>query len=388
MAKVIAVANQKGGVGKTTTAVNLAASLAFLGKKVLLVDSDAQGNASTALGVLPNEGATVFDLLVDDLPITEAIRGTTTPGLFLVAGGADLVGAELAIADRPYRALALRRSIFPVIDEYDFIFIDCPPSLGLITLNGLSAAHSLLIPCQCEFFSLEGLVQLTQTIEQVKKTYQPELTIEGILLTMVMRRQKLTEQVKDEIAKYFPNELFSTTIPRNVRLSEAPSYGKPVLAYDKRAKGSKAYLKLAKELLTRYSEPPEALYAEQVPPDEPEEPEEIVSCETIEKIDEIEAPEESDVSCETNENAEAENVSCETSEESGENEACEAEATLEAEVEIVSCETIPETEETESDFVEYKTDETDEGEAREAGVQTEAEAEKTEAEVEKEEDEV
>lgn len=265
MAKVVAVVNQKGGVGKTTTAVNLAASLAYYGKKILLIDADAQGNATTALGVDPGEGATAFDLLIDDLPITDAICGATTPGLFLAPGGVSLAGADLALAERENRALCLRRSIFPVYEEYDFILIDCPPSLGLLTINALAASHSLLIPCQCEFFSLEGLVQLTRTVEQVQSHYHPTLTIEGIVLTMVTRRLKLTRQVEEEIAKHFPGKLFETKIPRNVRLSEAPSYGKPALAYDRHAKGSRAYLKLAKELLERTQPPDPALYAEQAP---------------------------------------------------------------------------------------------------------------------------
>lgn len=250
MARVIAIANQKGGVGKTTTAVNLAACLAQLGKKILLVDVDPQGNATGGLGIDKRRcEKTVYDCLVNSAPMEEVIVPTSYENLYVCPSNIDLSGAELELISVIGRENQLKNAINPVRDDFDFIFIDTPPSLGLITVNTLNAADSVLIPIQCEFYALEGVSQLTNTIRKVKNALNPSITIEGILLTMYDSRTNLAIQVADEVKKFFPNKVYKTIIPRNVRLSEAPGFGQPVLYYDGASKGAESYDKLAKEFL-------------------------------------------------------------------------------------------------------------------------------------------
>ncbi len=250
MGKIVAVANQKGGVGKTTTAVNLVACLGFDKKKMLLVDMDPQGNATSGFGISKKQTVkTSYDLLIGQASAKEVIIKTNYHGVDIIPSGIELAGAEVELIEMSERIYRLKQGLAPVKDEYDYIFIDCPPSLGLITLNALTAVDSVLVPIQCEYFALEGLSQLMATVRQVKKTYNSDIYIEGVLLTMYDGRLNLTNQVVAEVKKYFPDRVYKSTIPRNVRLSEAPSYGQPVIYYDKNSKGSKAYMDMAREFL-------------------------------------------------------------------------------------------------------------------------------------------
>ena len=251
MAKIIAVANQKGGVGKTTTSINLSACLAQK-KKVLLIDADPQANTTSGLGVeSDDESYSTYDCLIDDVSVSDAMVKTDFGKLWVCPGSINLAGAELELVNVENRNHILKSKIEEVKSDFDYIIIDCPPSLGVITLNSLCAADSVLIPIQCEYYALEGLSKLTQTIKNVKQSLNPSLKIEGILLTMYDGRTKLSGQVTEEVRKYFGATVYKTVIPRNVRLSEAPSFGQPILAFDKNSKGAKCYKKLANEVINR-----------------------------------------------------------------------------------------------------------------------------------------
>ncbi len=255
MGKVIAIANQKGGVGKTTTAVNLAAALGVLEKKVLLIDADPQANASSGLGVDIEEApAGTYELLEHEAEASETIIKTGTPNLDLIPSHIDLVGVEVELVNKPKREFMLKEAIKAIKDEYDYVLIDCAPSLGLITLNALTAADSVIVPIQCEYFALEGLGKLLNTIKNVQQIHNPDLNIEGLLLTMYDARLKLSNQVVDEVKKHFGDMVFDTVIQRNVRLSEAPSFGESILEYDATSKGAVNYLNLADELIKKNDE--------------------------------------------------------------------------------------------------------------------------------------
>jgi chromosome partitioning protein len=259
-ARIIAIANQKGGVGKTTTAINLATALAAAGHTVLLIDLDPQGNASTGFGLARNaRGRGMFSVLVEAAPMTEAVRDTMIPGLTLLPADPDLSAAELELVAAPQRERRLKAALeaWPELARHHFVIIDCPPSLGLLTLNALMAAHDVLVPLQCEFFALEGITQITQTIEAVRKRLNPGLSLHGIVLTMYDRRNNLSDLVAQDVRGFFGKKVYETVIPRNVRISEAPSHGKPLLLYDFRSPGSQAYIRLAAELVERLEAQPD-----------------------------------------------------------------------------------------------------------------------------------
>lgn len=250
MGRVFAISNQKGGVGKTTTAINLGASLAASELKVLVIDSDPQGNATTGLGVAKNlDGPSLYHVLLDGLSADAAIVTTGLEGLSLIPADKNLVGANLELVDLPEREFRLRNAITGIRDDFNFILIDCPPALDLLTLNALVAADSVLVPIQCEFFALEGISELMDTINRVRDSFQHPLDLEGILLTMFDDRTNLTRQVAADLKEFFGDQVFKTVIPRSIRLAEAPSFGKPILGYDPRSRGAESYIKLAKEIL-------------------------------------------------------------------------------------------------------------------------------------------
>lgn len=252
--KIIAVANQKGGVGKTTTAINLATAMAAVGKKVLVIDMDPQGNASTGLGIEREQRkTTMYEVILNEASLDEAIMDTKIPGLDLITSTVDLSGAEVELMEQKDRTFRLKDAMEEagLAERYDFIIIDCPPSLSILTLNSLVAATSVLVPLQCEFFALEGLSLLLRTIERIKINFNPDLEIHGILLTMFDKRNNLSGQVAEDVRNYLGSKVFETMIPRNVRVSEAPSHGKPSLLYDYNCPGSQAYIRLASELLKK-----------------------------------------------------------------------------------------------------------------------------------------
>ncbi|OGS21947.1 MAG: hypothetical protein A3J83_00810 [Elusimicrobia bacterium RIFOXYA2_FULL_40_6] len=250
MGKIISVCNQKGGVGKTTTTINLAGSIAHLTKSVLLIDLDPQSNATSGLG-FDKESIenSIYNVIIDDVPPEETIGRTTVEFLDILPSSINLIGAEVELVNLPDRETKLKRALQSIKESYDYIFIDCPPSLGLLTVNALTASDSVLIPIQCEYYAMEGLTQLMKTVHLIRQSLNPHLDLEGVLLTMFDGRMNLSNQVVKEVRKFFGNKVYKSVIPRNVRLAEAPSYGKPVLQYDASSKGTEAYINLAKEFL-------------------------------------------------------------------------------------------------------------------------------------------
>lgn len=250
MGRIIAVANQKGGVGKTTTSVNLAAGLAHEGKRVLLIDSDAQGNATSGLGINKAEvSADIYDVIINQTPLSDIVLPSSRENLMVAPATLQLAGAEVELTNMSHREQRLKEALVSVRDDYDYLFIDCPPALGHMTLNAFTAADSVLIPVQSEYYALEGLSQLLNTIQLVQKHFNPQLKIEGVLMTMFDGRTNLSNEVVDEVRKYFGDKVYKTLIPRNVRLSEAPSHGLSIIDYDRRSRGAEVYLDLAKEVL-------------------------------------------------------------------------------------------------------------------------------------------
>jgi len=247
--RVIAIANQKGGVGKTTTAVNLGAALAELDFRVLVVDLDPQGNATTGLGLNPRDlSGSIYDVLLNDASVEDAVEPTSIKNLFVVPATIDLAGAEIELVPQISRELKLKRALDIIRDQYDLVLIDCPPSLGLLTVNGLAASDDVIVPIQCEYYALEGLGQLLRNVSLVQANLNPDLDVRGIILTMYDARTKLADQVVNEVREYFGNRVYSTVVPRTVRLSEAPSFGQPIIVFDAASRGAKAYRDLAKEV--------------------------------------------------------------------------------------------------------------------------------------------
>ncbi len=250
MGKVVAIANQKGGVGKTTTAINLGSSLAAAEVSTLVVDVDPQANLTSGLGLRPkSQNGTIYDVLIDEKPVTSVIVDTSLEHLKAITSERNLTGAEIELVGESRREFRLKDVLAPVVSNYDYVLIDCPPSLGLLTVNALVAADSVLIPLQCEFFALEGVSELMSTVERIQQSFNPGLTVEGILLTMYDERTNLSTQVIDDVRKHFRGAVFESVVPRNIRLAEAPSHGQPILLYDIRSKGAEAYLSLTKEIL-------------------------------------------------------------------------------------------------------------------------------------------
>lgn len=251
MGKIVTLVNQKGGVGKTTTAINLGASLAACERTVLLVDLDPQANATSGVGLPKNQDKSIYPVLTDGMSIREVITQTELPNFHVAPSSVDLVAAELELSDALGREFHLRRALQEVVKDYDYILIDSPPSLGLLTINGLTAADTVLVPMQCEYFAIEGVAQLVNTVDRVRDMLNPGLEFEGIALTMYDERMNLARQVAEEVRRHFGDKVYKTVIPRNVRLGEAPSFGKPIILYDIRSRGSEAYVSLAKEFIQR-----------------------------------------------------------------------------------------------------------------------------------------